>query len=249
MKSSGLLVVLSLALVVSCNGAKTSANAPLASVKPVLLRLKEKPGTNYKYTYTVATFADPTHIKKGSKMLGAVKTYSRADLTGEVDVTVKDLKDGKYTYATVNKVLTSAGKGDWKQQAEEVLKNPPEKAEWQWDDRLHYVKKDTVLDPMTNTLNGMFPDKEVQSGSTWEYFPFEGGKLPVKAKLEGEDTVAGMKALKITLEVPATNEGDINTMSVWIDPSNGRYLQIHLKSASNQDGFNIENDFMQTIKK
>lgn len=215
------------------------------------LRLRDlKEGDVWHYTYEVRTFADPKNMKTKDKNLQSIKEYMEANVKGTVELTLKTIKDGKYTFGKVNKTTSAKATGLWKDQADGMLKAKPEVAEYTWDERLTNVniEKQAYVDPMTNSMHTMFPKGPLQVGSTFEYQPLPGSKSTTKAKVLALEPVGGVECLKIETLLPASIEGEVNQMLIWIDPKTGIYRKVQMDSSSKQDGLLVENHFVQEIK-
>ncbi len=217
--------------------------------KSYILRVKDTVGSKWQYQYVMDTFADPSKCKD-PKLLKVYPSYASAHVDGKYDMEVTAVKDGWTTFHTVSKMDHCEGKGPFKEQADQMKNDKPQVQDFTWDDQMNNVKleKGTYYDIMTNCMSGLFPKEDVQVGSTWEYKPFPEGSVNAKAKLEAAVKLAGRDALLIHVVLPATIEGETNDMDIWIDPSNGRYLQIKMLSQSNQSGLVIQNKFSQTLK-
>lgn len=226
--------------------------APTEGTGPkYVLRLKDvKVGDTWNYTYVVKTFADPKNLKTTDKNLQNIKEYMEATVVGTVEVKVKEIKNGQWTFTKTNKVSSAKGTGLWKQQADEMLKGKPDVADYTWDERLTNVNidKQAYVDPMTNSMHTLFPKEAVQVGSTFEFQPLPGSKTTTHVKVAALEPVAGVDCLKFEMQLPASIEGEVNKMVVWIDPKTGIYRKVQMDSSSSQDGLKVENHFTQDIK-
>ncbi|MBS1714763.1 MAG: hypothetical protein JST30_10555 [Armatimonadetes bacterium] len=216
-----------------------------------VLRLNLKKGDTWSYDYKVDTWIDPSKVDPNDK---AMREYApgkgSAVIEGVVSMNVVDVKDGKTTirkYTTFDKVT---GSGIWKQQAEvETKGKKPETHTIVWDSRMvDQVKRPEELDPMTNTLNGFLPEKAIGVGSSWEYYPYPGGKIPAKANVEAEEKIRGFDTYKIAVVLPASMEEEKVTLTVWIEKTTARPISVELIAHSNQRGCITENKYTQVIK-
>ena len=214
-----------------------------------LLRIKETPGSKWSYTYKLTTFADPKGMTPANAKKRGIPEYSSADITGTVDMEVKEVKDGKTTFNKVGKTTSAKGTGVWVAQANDLMKAAPDVATYVWNAQCGNanIEKGEFYDPMTNSFHDLFPKEPVKVGSTWKYKPFPEHKDSATAKVLAVEKAHGRDTVKIEIDLPGM-PGDKNTMTVWIDPSNGRYLKVDMLSVSNIEGLKSENHMIQDIK-
>jgi hypothetical protein len=219
--------------------------------KSYLLRIKESQGNKWSYVYNVKTFADPKGLAPDDPMRKSLAEYSEAVIAGTMTMEVISAKDGRTTYRKSATVEKSIGKGVWKKQADDLAKEKPKDVIYTWDEKMANVDigKNEDVDPMTNSLHTLFPTDPVQVGSTWEYRPFPEATVNSKAKLEAVETVDGVSTLRIAVTFPPSQEGEVNTMKVWIDPTNGRFIKIQTDSTSTAKGLRAENHLVQELKR
>jgi len=215
------------------------------------LRINEKEGNTWNYTYEVKTFADPRGMTKDNPQWKQVPGYTEANVAGNVTMVVTGVKSGQTTFKKTATVTKSVATGVWKDQAAEVAKNKPDMVIFTWDELMTNINADKgeLYDVMTNSLSGLYPKDPVQVGSTWEYRPLPDATENSKAKLEAVEKMDGFNTVRISVQFPGSQPGETNKMLVWIDPTNGRFIKLLMDSVANSNGLKMENHFVQEIKK
>lgn len=209
------------------------------------LRYTDPAETTVNYTYELAATSDPSGVKDPKTWPKRLLEPSSMNAQGVMTVTVAAADDKRLTIKTWNKPGTTTGTGFGKTDAEEFLAQGIQYQEYSVDHLRRFLKKDEVQDPMTNTLNGLFPEGPVRVGQTWKYSPFPQDG-PATAKFEAEETVAGVKTARIYIDVPSGTSGK-TSMTVWIDPTNGRMIKSMIKSEVDQDGMKFNSTFTQVV--
>ena len=214
------------------------------------LRLNLPTGFKQVYTYSVDTFIDPRNLKADDPQRKIAPEYSSLKSTGEMEIKLESASKGTFTLVNTPKVATAVGTGSWKQQADEMLKNPNPPQKYTWDERMRNVNigKEDFVDPLTNTLNGLLPKGPVKVGSTWTYKPFPKATVMSNVKVEKVDVVSGIETLKLSIDTPSATEGEKMQFLVWINPKDGMYVRTELHIDGTQKGLISRNDFVQTIK-
>jgi len=213
-----------------------------------LLRIKEEAGSKWKYTYVMNTFIDPKGMTPEDAKKHGIPGYGSAEVKGTLDMEVKSVKDGKTTFYKISHTSSATGKGIWKEQAEEMMKEKPLPTTYTWDERMTNVNiaKEEYADPMTNSLHTLFPKDPVKVGTEWEYQPFPAATKKSKAKVVAIEKLHGRDTVKIAMNIPGV-VGDENTLTVWFDPKNGRYLKFESLSKSSLKGQVSENHLIQDL--
>lgn len=215
------------------------------------LRVNVPSGWKRTYTFTVDTFIDPRALKPGDPLLKTAPVYSTVKVVGEMEVKLASSGGGRWNFVNTPKILSAVGTGSWKQQADEMLKAPPEPQKYTWDERMRNVNiaKEEYVDPLTNTLNGLLPKNPVKVGSSWSYKPFPKATIDSKVRVEKVETISGIETLKLNIDTPSATEGEKSQFIVWLEPKTGMYVRTELHIGGNQKGLVSKNDFIQTLKK
>lgn len=216
------------------------------------LKLKMPVGWTRAYTFGCETFIDPTKLKADDPMRKTAPEYSTLKASGEVVFTVKAINNGVYEIENKTKVTSAIGTGSWKQQANEMVSEAQPVRSMFWDANMRNIKaKETEesLDPLTNTLNGLLPKGPIKVGSKWEYRPLSQAMKNSKVTALAIETVAGIETIKLKIEQPVDNPGDIFEFLVWLDTATGMQVKSELHMYGNIKGLVSKNDFVQVIKK
>jgi len=208
-------------------------------------RYSDPAGTTVNYKYVLAAKSDPSGVKDPKTWPKHLLAPSSMDVTGTMTVTVSEAGPKKITVKSWNKPLSATGQGFGKSDAAQYLAKGIEFQQYQVDPRRKFLRQDAVQDPLTNTLNGLFPEKPVSVGSTWEYKPFP-QDVPAKAKLEKMEKVAGVETAKVVIDVPSGTSGKTK-MTAWFDPKNGRLIKSEIVSVVDQEGMKFHSTFTQTM--
>jgi hypothetical protein len=210
------------------------------------LRFQEPVGSKLTYDYVTKASSDPSGVKDRSTWSKLQLTPSSFDVTGELVTEVVKSANGKITVKAANRPITAKGTGFGDLDAKELLKKGVQTLSYDVDDRRRFTDPKTVMDPLTNTMNGLFPEKAVKVGETWEYKPFPDSP-PGKATLKKLETVAGVQTVMIHIQVPGGEKEDTQ-MDAWFDPKDGRLVKATIVSKVDQDGMLFYSDFTQTLK-
>lgn len=200
------------------------------------LRLKLKPGdkVSYQFRNRSASIATPKLDK--SKIPDGKWEDASMELDGTQVMTVVEFKDGYFKIERETKNERASGTGFGKEQAKEMMKgNEAYKDSIQLSERNSYPEAANLSDPFTNGLNGVFPEKPVKVGDSWEFDAFRSGKL-TRAVFKGLDEVQGVKCFRIELKFPPLVEGADDRMWVWFETGTGVVEKAILRSVSDLYG-------------
>jgi len=188
--------------------------------KPVLLRLKAKPGDSFTVSYRVDTEYDFPGDGKGgppsheSSFVELKKLY-----------TCKAATDEKITWETKTISVVADGSGPLKGQSYEVIESERERVETlerNGQNKLVSKSKD-------NPLELLFPDGEVNVGDAWRgNINLQGNELVVTYHVEGFETVDGRKTVHIRGELSGDMQIRLGKpLHIWVDTSNGFPVKGH----------------------
>ncbi|MGE0000891.1 MAG: hypothetical protein AB7F50_06925 [Fimbriimonadaceae bacterium] len=212
---------------------------------PYTFRYSDPAGTVVNYKFELTAKSDPSGVKDPKTWPKRLLEPSSMDVSGTMTIKVDAADDKRITVKSWSKPGTAVGTGFGKGDAADYIAKGIEYQEYDVDQQRKFLRQDSVQDPMTNTLNGLFPKEPVRVGDKWEYKPFP-QDVPAKATFQKMEAVAGVDAAKIYIDVPSGTSGKTH-MIAWIDPKNGRLVKAEIVSVVDQDGMKFHSTFTQTM--
>jgi hypothetical protein len=200
------------------------------------LRLKLKPGDKVVYQFRNRSASIATAKLDKSKIPDGKWEDASFELDGTQVMKVVEFKDGYFKIDRETKNEKASGTGFGKEQAVEMLKSKEAyRDSIQLSERNSYPEAATLSDPFTNGLNGVFPEKPVKVGDSWEFDAFRSGKM-TRAVFKGLDEVQGVKCFRIELKFPPLVDGADDRMWVWFNSDTGVVEKAVLRSVSDLYG-------------
>ncbi|MCW5937927.1 MAG: hypothetical protein KIT11_11550 [Fimbriimonadaceae bacterium] len=212
------------------------------------LKISEEKGAKWSYTYMSRSKSEPTDEEWKKKLPKMYQDPATFEVTGEVEMEVVEVKDGKTTFKTKTVTKTAKGTGFGDAQAKDLLAKEPQLQKFTVKSNWENIDQQQVLDPLTNTMNKIFPSKPVRVGETWEFTPFKEMK-PAVAKVMGLEPIAGEQTLKVFVKIPGIYPTSVDELTLWVNPKNSRIYKFEMINNMAEQGLKVESYFVQEIKK